>query len=220
MYFFHFISGWHCLFSLNIRAYKAKRHWKVWSQGFPSCWTLTIPSPPVMVNSAESLFSGVLLPGMAVYVMGSGVMWSMWWAQVWPLEPLQPFWGHEGRHQCHIFFVKAQRRTPGSRVVASNLELPCLDLLVIMIVIIVILGFPSGSVVRIHLPPQEMQVWSLGWEGFLEEEMATHSSILAWKIPWTEEPGRLQSEGSQRFMTEWQACTIVTVIVIPGNNDN
>ena len=44
----------------------------------------------------------------------------------------------------------------------------------------------------------ETQVQSLGWEDLLEEEMATHSSILAWKIPWTEEPGRLQSMGSQR----------------------
>ena len=44
----------------------------------------------------------------------------------------------------------------------------------------------------------ETQVPSLGWEDTLEKEMATHSSILAWKIPWTEEPGRLQSMGSQR----------------------
>ena len=45
--------------------------------------------------------------------------------------------------------------------------------------------------------------WSLGQEDSLEEEMATHSSILAWKIPWTEESGRLQSMGSQRvYMTE------------------
>ena len=47
-------------------------------------------------------------------------------------------------------------------------------------------------------PPevQEMQVPSLGWEDPLEKEMATHSSTLARKIPWTEEPGRLQSMGS------------------------
>ena len=45
---------------------------------------------------------------------------------------------------------------------------------------------------------QEMQVPSLGQEDPLEEEMATLSSILAWKIPWTEEPGRLQPMGSQR----------------------
>ena len=44
----------------------------------------------------------------------------------------------------------------------------------------------------------ETWVRSLGWEDLQEKEMATHSSILAWKIPWTEEPGRLQSMGSQR----------------------
>ena len=49
-------------------------------------------------------------------------------------------------------------------------------------------------------PPavQETLVRSLGWEDPLEEDMATHSSILAWRIPWTEESGGLQSRGSQR----------------------
>ena len=49
-------------------------------------------------------------------------------------------------------------------------------------------------------PPamQEMWVGSLGWEDPLEKRMATHSSILAWRIPWTEEPGRLQSMGLQK----------------------
>ena len=46
---------------------------------------------------------------------------------------------------------------------------------------------------------QEMQVQSLGWEDPLEEGMATHSSILAWEIPWTEEPGGLQSIGLQKI---------------------
>ena len=45
---------------------------------------------------------------------------------------------------------------------------------------------------------QETRVRSLGQEDSLEKEMATHSSILAWRIPWTEEPGGLQSIGSQR----------------------
>ena len=50
-----------------------------------------------------------------------------------------------------------------------------------------------------HLPAmQETWVQSLGWEDPLEKEMATHSSILARRIPWTGEPGRLQSTGSQR----------------------
>ena len=49
-----------------------------------------------------------------------------------------------------------------------------------------------------HLPAmRETWVQSLGWEDPLEKEMATHSSILAWRIPWTEEPGGLQSTGSE-----------------------
>ena len=62
------------------------------------------------------------------------------------------------------------------------------------------IGLPyGGSAVkkRICLPMQEMQVRSLGREDPLAEEMATHSSILAWRISWTEEPGRLQFMGSQ-----------------------
>ena len=54
---------------------------------------------------------------------------------------------------------------------------------------------------RIHLSMQEMQemwVWSLGWEDPLEKERATHSSVLAWRIPQTEQPGGLQAMGSQR----------------------
>jgi len=50
---------------------------------------------------------------------------------------------------------------------------------------------------------QETWVGSLGQEDPLEEEMATHSSILAWEIPWTEETGRLQSMGSQRVRNDW-----------------
>ena len=67
-------------------------------------------------------------------------------------------------------------------------------------------GFPGASVVR--NPPamretQETQVRSLGWENPLEKEMATHFSILAWKIPWTMEPGRLLFMGSQRVGHNW-----------------
>ena len=50
-----------------------------------------------------------------------------------------------------------------------------------------------------HLPiMQETRVQSLDWEALLEKEMATHSNVLAWKIPWTDEPGGLQSMGLQR----------------------
>ena len=66
-----------------------------------------------------------------------------------------------------------------------------------------ILGLPSGTSGK--EPPanegrlRETWVQSLGWGDPLEEGMATHSCILAWRIPWTEEPGRLQSTGLQRL---------------------
>ena len=65
------------------------------------------------------------------------------------------------------------------------------------------MGFPLGSVIK-NLPAmQENQVLSLGQEDPLEKGVATHSSILAWRIPWTEELGGLPSMGSQsRDMTE------------------
>ena len=63
------------------------------------------------------------------------------------------------------------------------------------------MGYPSSSVVKNRLPKQETQVLSLGQEDPLEKEVVTHSSILAWEIPMTEEPGRLQSVGSQELDT-------------------
>ena len=62
----------------------------------------------------------------------------------------------------------------------------------------------SGHMVK-KTPPtlQETWVWSLGWEDPLEKGMATHSSTLAWRVPWTEEPGRLQSMGSHRVGHDW-----------------
>ena len=60
------------------------------------------------------------------------------------------------------------------------------------------MGFPSGSEVKASAAMRGTWVRSLGREDPLEKEMATHSSILAWRIPWTEEPGGLQSTGLQR----------------------
>ena len=63
-------------------------------------------------------------------------------------------------------------------------------------------GFPGGSVVTNLPAKQETQVQSQGWEDPLEKELETHSSILAWEIPWTEEPGKVQSMGSQKIRHE------------------
>ena len=59
-----------------------------------------------------------------------------------------------------------------------------------------------GSAVKNLSTMQEMRVRSLGWEDPLVKEMATHSSILAWEIPWTEAPGGLQTTGSQRVIQD------------------
>ena len=68
-----------------------------------------------------------------------------------------------------------------------------------------------------HLPTtRETCVQSLGWEGLLEKEMATHFSILAWKIPWTEEPGRLQSMGHKESDTTEQFHSLILTQGFPG----
>ena len=64
---------------------------------------------------------------------------------------------------------------------------------------------PGGSVVKNAFANSGPWVWSLGQEDPLEKEMATHSSILFWEIPWTEEPGGLQFKGSWRVRHDW-AC--------------
>ena len=67
----------------------------------------------------------------------------------------------------------------------------------------------------------ESRVQSLGQEDPLEEEMATHCSTLAWKIPWTEGPGRLQSVGSPRVGHDWTASlthTIVLLVLVLGGS--
>ena len=63
--------------------------------------------------------------------------------------------------------------------------------------------FPVAQTVKNLLAVQETRVWSLGQEDPLEKGMAIQCSILAWRIPWTEEPGRLQSMGSQRVGHDW-----------------
>ena len=81
------------------------------------------------------------------------------------------------------------------------------------------LGIPH-TYIYTHVPQivrnlpamQETQVWSLGWEDPLEKGMATHCSILAWRIPWTEEPGGLQSMGWQRIQHNWATNTFTFIL--------
>ena len=68
---------------------------------------------------------------------------------------------------------------------------------------IFIAGFPDGSDGKESACSRETWVWSLGWKDSLEEGLATYSSILAWRISWMEEPGRLWSMASQRVRHDW-----------------
>ena len=95
-------------------------------------------------------------------------------------------------------------------IVSGLIELTCFSGFVVKLIVfpfkrntvLLSLGFPGDSVVK--NPPAMRETWvqSLGWENPLEKEMATHSSILAWEIPWTEEPGELQSMGSRKSWTQ------------------
>ena len=88
-----------------------------------------------------------------------------------------------------------------------------------LINVLILNGLPwwlSGK--KICLPMQEMWVWSQGWEDTLVKEMATHSSILAWEIPWTEGPCGLYSLGSIKSQT-WvskETKTILNCSAVPG----
>ena len=73
------------------------------------------------------------------------------------------------------------------------------------------LGFPGGSEGKASACNVGDRVRSLGWEDPLEKEMATHSSTVAWRIPWMEEPGKLQSMESQSDTTERLHFTLCKV---------
>ena len=67
--------------------------------------------------------------------------------------------------------------------------------------------FPGGSDSKEFACYAGDSIWSLGWEDPLKKGIASHSSILAWRMPWTEEPGGLQSKGSQRAGRGWVTNT-------------
>ena len=86
------------------------------------------------------------------------------------------------------------------------------------------MGFPVAQTVKNVTALQETRVWSLGQEDPLEKGIATHSSILAWRSPWTEEPGGLQSMGSQTAEDDWVTNTTSTeiphILMVPNYQEN
>ena len=129
---------------------------------------------------------------------------------------IKQWWGCEatGIHihcwwECKM--VQTLWRTVWQFLIKVNILLPY-DLAILLSDMYSWADFLGGPEVRTtlvaqivkHLPTMwETWVQSLGWKDFLEKEMATHSSILAWKTPWTEETGRLQSMGLQRVGHDW-----------------
>ena len=91
--------------------------------------------------------------------------------------------------------------------------LPCLYLITVSSVAYIRTSLVAQMVKRLSTM-WETRVQSLGWEDPLEKEMAIHSSTIAWKIPWTEEPVRLQSVGSQRVGHDWATSLSLSVAYI------
>ena len=83
--------------------------------------------------------------------------------------------------------------------------------------VVILGGFPggaSGKEPTCQCRRHKRQIWSLGWEDPLEEGMAAHSSILTWRIPWTEKPGGLQFIGSKRIGHNWNDLAHMDTLVV------
>ena len=91
-----------------------------------------------------------------------------------------------------------EMKSSNQMVLGGSKSLPALQALPLETLSTAFLSHPLSQA-----PIVTTKAWSLGWEDPLEEEMATHPSILAWRIPWTEEPGGLQSMGLQRVRHNW-----------------
>ena len=101
---------------------------------------------------------------------------------------------------CHCLLLGLQYQNSKGQLILLKYLIISLDSHQIFRALWLTLGFSRGSVVK-NLPANAEdtgEVSSLGWQDPLEEEMAAHSRILAWRIPWTEEPGGLQSMGLQK----------------------
>ena len=114
-----------------------------------------------------------------------------------------------GGHLCHKFPWSV--RHAGKWSVSLTGCSPCgcieLDITEQRTLFPLFLGSLGTQIVKNLLAMQETWVWSPGWEDPLEKGMAPYSSILAWRIPWTEKPGGLQSMGSQRVRHDWRSNT-------------
>ena len=120
-----------------------------------------------------------------------------------------------------IFFVLAGNWTDVFQIASSdklygnygpNVTSSINSFAVLFVFVLCVWASLTAQMVK-NLPAmQETWIWSLGWEDPLEKGMATHSSILAWRIPRTEEPGGLQLMGSQRVSQDWVTNTFTSPV--------
>ena len=119
-------------------------------------------------------------------------VWAWWWGR---------WWWRQNTNVSKANFRSPQRGHGWSQVAGAGYALWAW-----------LISWTSQVALVVKNPPvsdrnEEMPAWSLSWEDPLEEEMAIHSSILAWRIPRTEEPGELQSIGSHRVRHNWSDFT-------------
>ena len=147
-------------------------------------------------QAKKSVTVSIVTPSICHEVMGLDAMILVFWMLSFkPIFPLSSF--------TFIKRLFSSSLLSAIRVVSSAY----------LRLLIFLLGV-GGSLVaqRLKRLPAMRETWirSLGWEDPLEKEMATHYSILAWRIPWTEEPGGLQSTGLQRVGHDWAISLHIT----------
>ena len=148
-------------------------NWKIWIYYVDIQYLFTVMLPKDHLTSHSRMSSS------------RWVIPSLWLSGSW-----RSFLYSSTVYPCHLFLISSAyvRSTP---------------FLAFIVPIFTWNDFPGGSDVKRLPTMQETQVQSLGREDLLEKEMATHSSTLAWKIPWMEEPGGPQSKGLQRVGHDW-----------------
>ena len=171
-------TGVGCHFLLQCMKWKVKVKSlsRVWLLATP--WTVAYQAPPSMGFSRQEYWSGVPLPSPSGGLRVCNQLWVRWLCWSW-LAPWH-MWGSASYEWPQLGWTQISSTSHISSAVYQGI-------------------FSWQWQDPKNLPAmQETWVLSLGWEDPLEKGMATHSSILAWRSPWTEEPGGLQSLGLQR----------------------
>ena len=158
------------------------------------CILSNCPSQDLFANFGLSIMWLIPKPLLILGIITVLKFWLIWWNE---------------RYSVYRFGFSLSLAQPDIFYVLYSVHYLFMNVLIFIIYIYRIfygVNLPASLVAHIVKNPpamQETRVRSLGQEDPLEEDMATHSSILAWRLPWTEDPGGLQSMGSQRVRHDW-----------------